>query len=229
MHNETIDLQDSLPEPLKYAKPPTIPETVGKTFAHDLPPQFLSTAEAARMLGLSTTLVQTLVDQGELKGWKTRGGHRRILLASIADYQNQARQSYQRTPKSMSSVHVTVVLENATWVEQFKTELTSSVLPVSVGFFESVTEALLDLASNRPDMFLIEMTGPRKHQEMTLQALENFNKRGKSPLSVVLATEEKDLVSSSALGASSIQLVAGPITPVWLHAYLIGVAASCKI
>ena len=38
--------------------------------ANDKLSQFLSTAEAARMLGLSTTLVQTLVDQGELKGGK---------------------------------------------------------------------------------------------------------------------------------------------------------------
>lgn len=32
--------------------------------------QFLSTAEAARMLGLSTTLVQTLVDQGNSRAGK---------------------------------------------------------------------------------------------------------------------------------------------------------------
>ena len=36
--------------------------------------RFLSTAEAARMLGLSTTLVQTLVDQGDLKGWMSHPG-----------------------------------------------------------------------------------------------------------------------------------------------------------
>lgn len=54
--------------------------------ANEKQSQFLSTAEAARMLGLSTTLVQTLVDQGELKGWKTRGGHRRISLESILEY-----------------------------------------------------------------------------------------------------------------------------------------------
>ncbi|MEN9889567.1 MAG: hypothetical protein RL559_1604, partial [Pseudomonadota bacterium] len=50
-------------------------------------PQYLSTAEAARMLGLSTTLVQSLVDKNELNGWKTRGGHRRIALQSIEVYQ----------------------------------------------------------------------------------------------------------------------------------------------
>jgi excisionase family DNA binding protein len=229
MRDDNIALQEAAPMALKNVKVSPLPDLASKAFNHDLPPQFLSTAEAARMLGLSTTLVQTLVDQGELKGWKTRGGHRRILLASIAEYQNQSRQLFQRPVKSMNSAHVTVVIENAPWLDQFKADLSSWLLPVEVSFFDSVTEALLDLASNRPDMFVIEMTGPRKHQEMTLQALENFNKRGKSPLSVVLATEEKSLMSSQALGGSSIQLVAGPITSVWLHAYLIGVVASCKM
>jgi hypothetical protein len=42
------------------------PSIIFKPVAEPNVPQFLSTAEAARMLGLSTTLVQTLVDQGEL-------------------------------------------------------------------------------------------------------------------------------------------------------------------
>lgn len=43
----------------------------------------ISTAQAARMLGLSTTMLQKLVDQERVKAWKTPGGHRRIDLASL--------------------------------------------------------------------------------------------------------------------------------------------------
>lgn len=80
-------------------------------------PQFLSTAEAARMLGLSTTLVQTLVDQGELKGWKTRGGHRRISLESIHDYQNASRSSMGVPVKSTLKPRITAVVESAQLME----------------------------------------------------------------------------------------------------------------
>ena len=38
----------------------------------------ISTAQAAKMVGMSTTLMQKLVDQEEIKAWKTPGGHRRI-------------------------------------------------------------------------------------------------------------------------------------------------------
>ena len=195
-----------------------------------LPAQFLSTAEAAKMLGLSTTLVQTLVDQGEIKGWKTRGGHRRIALDSIIDYQNLARNSLSRKAKMSTKPRVTVVAEKANWIQDFHVDLNQWRLPIDVTFFESVTEAFLDLSSNRPDMIVLEMSMPMKQQELTLQALENFDKRGKSPLSVVIVTEEKSLGSTLPTGASSsIQLVPGPMTSVWLHAYLIGVIASCRI
>lgn len=73
--------------------------------------RFLSTAEAARMLGLSTTLVQTLVDQGDLKGWKTRGGHRRISMDSIMDYQSASRHIVGTNHKHSSKPKVSVVID----------------------------------------------------------------------------------------------------------------------
>jgi excisionase family DNA binding protein len=192
-------------------------------------PQFLSTAEAARMLGLSTTLVQTLVDQGELKGWKTRGGHRRISLDSIMDYQTVSRHAVNRHAKSSSKPRVTVVIETPGLMNSFMQDFQQWGIPIDVNFFESVTEALLDLSNKRPDMIVVEMSMPRTLQEKTFQALENFNKRGHTPLSVVLITQEKGLASSMPFGAaSSIQLVPGPLSSIWLHAYLTGVVASCK-
>ena len=206
------------------------PSIIFKPTAEPKVPQFLSTAEAARMLGLSTTLVQTLVDQGELKGWKTRGGHRRISLDSIQDYQSASRSSMGMSLKSSVKPRVTVVVESAQLMDQLMAANSGWTIPVEVTFFDSVTEALLELSSKRPDMLVVEMSMPRAQQEKTLQALENFNSRGRSPLSVVLITKEKDLLSSNAVGpASSIQVISGPMSPIWMHAYLTGVVASCQI
>lgn len=192
--------------------------------------QFLSTAEAARRLGLSTTLVQTLVDQGELKGWKTRGGHRRISVESIQDYQHAARSTMNVPIRPMPKPRVTVVTESTKLMTQLIDAHEQWQFPVDVTFFDSVTEALLELSNKRPDMLLVEMSMPREQQEKTLQALENFNNRGRSPLSVVLLTSEKDLLTAQLAGsASSIQVALGPLSPVWMHAYLTGVVASCQI
>lgn len=42
-----------------------------------------STLEAARLLGMAVRSVQMMVDRGELRAWKTPGGHRRISRESI--------------------------------------------------------------------------------------------------------------------------------------------------
>jgi excisionase family DNA binding protein len=206
------------------------PSTSQDAMVQQVPSQFLSTAAAAKMLGLSTTLVQTLVDQGDLKGWKTRGGHRRISAESIQDYQSQADSLMTRKLKMASTPKISVVADEAGWVETFKSDLSQWKLPIDVSFFDSVTEAILDLSAHRPDLVVIEMSMPLVQQEKTLKALENFNKRGKSPLSVVIITQEKGLTSSVPIGAdSSIQLVLGSISAAWLHAYLIGILAAAKM
>ena len=122
---------------------------------------------------------------------------------------------------------VTVVIESPPLFQELRTECSLWNLPIDVHFFDSVTEALLELSSQKPDMIVVEMSMPRPQQEKTFQALENFNQRGNTPLSVVLITAEKDLKASMPEGASSsIQVVSGPMSAVWLHAYLTGVIAS---
>ena len=47
------------------------------------PREFISTAQAAKQLGLSLGAVQQMVECGTLAGWKTAGGHRRIRQDSV--------------------------------------------------------------------------------------------------------------------------------------------------
>ena len=188
-------------------------------------PPFLSTAEAAKMLGLSTTMVQSLMDNNELKGWKTRGGHRRISLQSVFAYQRgtltEAKPDSNRLPTVM------VVSEDPEQLRLLTRQHRSWSTPLTIRFFDSVTEALLEMANHRPDMLLVELTVPLEQQQKTLQALQNFNNRGGSPLAVVLLSQEKSLLPMALKqGKSAIQVVSGPLTPIWLQAYLTGVMAT---
>jgi excisionase family DNA binding protein len=189
------------------------------------PPPFLSTAEAAKMLGLSTTMVQSLMDSNELKGWKTRGGHRRISLHSIQAYQRATQleqvSAHRRLPQVM------VVSEDPERLRQLKRQHRSWDIALPTRFFDSVTEALLEMTEHRPDMLLVELMVPLAQQNKTLQALHNFTSRGAAPLSVVLLTQEKSLQpAQEKLGKSAIQVVSGPLTAIWLQAYLTGIMAT---
>lgn len=48
----------------------------------------LTTREAAARLGLAVRSVQLMVDRGELRAWKTSGGHRRIDAGSVDQWLN---------------------------------------------------------------------------------------------------------------------------------------------
>ena len=50
--------------------------------------EYMSTAEAARDLGLSIASIQKMVSTGDLAAVRTQGGHRRIFITSIEDYRN---------------------------------------------------------------------------------------------------------------------------------------------
>jgi len=63
------------------------PESLPSTNDH------ITTLEAARLLGLAVRSIQLMVDRGELQAWKTPGGHRRILRASIERWRQGDRQA----------------------------------------------------------------------------------------------------------------------------------------
>jgi excisionase family DNA binding protein len=53
------------------------------------PPKDLSTLEVAQWLGVTVRTVQLMVDRGDLRAWKTPGGHRRIDPHSVEAWRDQ--------------------------------------------------------------------------------------------------------------------------------------------
>lgn len=190
-------------------------------------PEFISTATAAQMLGLSTTMIQSLVDKNELQGWKTQGGHRRISMQSIHDYKSNSRIGTPVLTRGLMSPKVMVVLESPVMSAAIRQRSRDWSFPLDLQFMDSITEALLMLGGQRPDLLVVELNLPLEQQQRTIQALENFNARGK-PVSMVLVSNEIAAKAALSDGASSIQLVPGPLSELWLHAYLTGVVATCR-
>ena len=190
-------------------------------------PEFISTATAAQMLGLSTTMIQSLVDKNELQGWKTQGGHRRISMQSIHEYKSNSRISSSAPVRGPMAPKVMVVMESEQTLSKLQKRSQEWGFALELQFVAPVPEALPSLGGNRPDLLVVELTMAREQQQKTVQALENFNSRGR-PISMVLITQEKGLMSGLASVSSGIQLVTGPLSESWLHAYLTGVTATCR-
>ncbi|MCE2780654.1 helix-turn-helix domain-containing protein [Limnohabitans sp.] len=76
-------------------------------------PQYFSTSQAAKVLGLSVGTVQRMVQNGIFKAFVTHGGHRRILSTSLNDYCQKQGVSTSALAPVHPVAHIYVLHDNA--------------------------------------------------------------------------------------------------------------------
>lgn len=189
----------------------------------------ISTAQAARMLGMSTTMMQKLVDQEELKAWKTPGGHRRIDLSSVHSYQGRLQISNVARSKKVSAPTVKIIVDDPSATPELKSEVMQWEQFFDISFWHSMPEALLSFANQVPDILIVQMSVPLPQQLSTVSALGKFHERAQKPFSVVCLSDNPELSVQADKGISShIQLLSQPMTRAWLKAFLMGAHAASK-
>ncbi len=115
-----------------------------------------STSEAAQLLGVSNTTIQIMVERGELDAWRTRGGHRRISLASVE------RLKSLRGPRSVrradaSDLEVLIVEDDLALRSLYEHTIESWQLPIQVSSAADGMEALLMVERKRPDVMIMDL------------------------------------------------------------------------
>jgi excisionase family DNA binding protein len=68
-------------------------------FDENLNKKYISTKQSADLLNVSLGTVQKMVESGELLAWKTRGGHRRILVTSLEKMLQDRQQLFENLSK----------------------------------------------------------------------------------------------------------------------------------
>jgi excisionase family DNA binding protein len=129
-----------------------------------------TTQEAARILGISVTSVQQLVEAGIVEAWKTRGGHRRIPLAAVLAYKSAppadgARAAADKAPERAAPERpaddrptaILVIEDSPMQREVYRRQIESWTLPVELTFCENGYQALIEIASHRPDVLLADI------------------------------------------------------------------------
>jgi len=140
-----------------------------------------TTQEAARILGISVTSVQQLVEAGIVEAWKTRGGHRRIPLAAVLAYKSappaDGAKALEKvtvnapgkgTGKGASAAAlaqleadrptaILVIEDSPMQREVYRRQIESWNLPVALTFCENGYQALIEIASHRPDVLLADI------------------------------------------------------------------------
>jgi excisionase family DNA binding protein len=190
--------------------------------------EFLTSSQAAKRLGLSMATIQKLVDNNILQAWKTFGGHRRISLTSVLNYQSA--NNFSEAPRIPTDRRAKVmrVIDAPELTNRLKKDVAQWQLPLQISFLESLTEALLELLNEKHDLLVIQMTESRKQQEKALDILQKFVGSRHTVGHTLILTAEEDLLplAKSSNNTVSIQVLNKDLSPVWLSAYLSGFVAQ---
>lgn len=151
--------------------------------------QTISTAKAAKMLGMSITMLQKMVDQEVFKAWKTPGGHRRIDKQSVLNYQNSLRTIQIDGEKPPLLPVVKIIIDDVNLLKKIKTETVAWSRCFEISFWESVPDAFLSFSSQLPDVLIVQTAVPMNDQISTIIALDKFLKQSEKTLSVLFLTK----------------------------------------
>ncbi len=157
-----------------------------------------STSAAARLLGVSNTTVQIMVERGDLLAWKTRGGHRRISVDSLQALRG-ARVRAASGHDSRAPLIVLVVEADPAQRRLYDDTLTGWGLPVRLLLAADTFDALLLAGRHRPDVLVTDLpTRPVDGLEM-LRRLRIRAEFDATALVVVSALDDAQIAARGGL------------------------------
>lgn len=116
----------------------------------------LTTQQAAKLLGLSTTSVQKMVINGELDAWITPGGHRRIFRNSVDQLLN-SRNAGLAGVASPRPLRILLVEDDPVQIAFFKALLARIGHSVQLTIINQAEQALVHLRALRPDLLVTDL------------------------------------------------------------------------
>ena len=181
---------------------------------------YCGTSYAAKLLGLSVATVQSLVEKGEIEAWKTLGGHRRIALQSINAYlaKNSPQLSRVDTdPKSR--LRVLMVEDDEDTRELYRCQFEEWDLPVDCTWMPSALEAMMDIASMRPDLLITDLSMPGVDGIEMLKTLKRNVQLADMQIVVISGLPPEAVAERGGLPPHA-YLLQKPVNFDWLHGYL---------
>lgn len=181
--------------------------------------EFCGTSLAAKKLGLSVTTIQTLVEKQMLKAWKTDGGHRRISLASVSDYQKCAGQANSNAKDKTSSLKVLIVDESSATYDLLQKISPYAGILLECVWVDSAFKALIKLRSVQPDILIADISTPNQDAYELLQSLRASHSANALGLVGLTSTDPSAQINPDTLSTQT-ALVKKPVHEQWLLGYL---------
>ncbi|QBE65796.1 response regulator [Pseudoduganella lutea] len=131
----------------------------GITGSNDDATEYYSTKEAAAILGVAHRTVQLWVESGVLQAWKTAGGHRRIVKASVERLVLERRQARAVSASAAAQVRhrVLVVDDEPAMLQRYELELSGWDMQIDIVKARDGFDALLEIGRERPRILVTDL------------------------------------------------------------------------
>lgn len=181
---------------------------------------YCSTSYAAKLMGLSVATVQSLVEKGDIDAWKTLGGHRRIALQSINAWlgKNSPRRSRAQTHPG-HRLRVLLVEDDESARELYRCQFDEWNLPIDCTWMSSALEAMMDIASMRPDVLITDLSMPGVDGIEMLRSIQRNHHLADMQIVVISGLPAEAIAGRGGL-APQVRLIPKPVNGDWLHGYL---------
>lgn len=151
---------------------------------------YVSTQQAAKLLGVSLKTVQLWADKGLLKCWVTEGGHRRIDSNSVQAIIDCRNTLDAETPVVSHELCVLVVEDEEAQRKIYQQHLFASCLPIQLLFARNGFEALIQIGRRAPDVLITDLKMPGMDGFELLRALETVPELQHSCIVAVSSLDE---------------------------------------
>lgn len=155
--------------------------------------RFISTQQAAKLLGVSLRTVQVWVEDGQLKAYKTAGGHRRVDVASVQEMLEERSRQLGRHPKD-EAFRVLVVEDDPHLRRLYEATFRTWGLPIALSVADNGYDGLVLVGAHKPDLAILDLNMPGMDGFRMIRSLRN------NP-----ATQDLKLVVVTGLSADDIR------------------------
>ena len=194
------------------------------SMASHITPACCGTSKAAKLLQLSVGTVQSLADKKVLHAWITEGGHRRISLESIQNYQLQ-QQKLPALQRLMSDRLKIMVVDDDDVTRHLLQDTCLSAHPhIDCCAMTSAIEALLHLPVFRPHVMLIDLLMPKIDGWELIKRLQQNKDFSKLQIISLSALSKEELKDRGGPPVGS-RFISKPVDLGWLRGYLLGLLA----
>jgi len=169
---------------------------------------YYSTREAAELLSVAVSTIQSWTDSGILSAWTTGGGHRRITCSSVDKLREQ--QSALHTSDTSKHLSMVIVEDDAKQLALYKNQIKIMGLDVDITTANNGYEGLIEIGSVVPDVILTDILMPNIDGLQMIHALKKIP--ALKHCSIIVATGlTMDEIKSKGRLPSGVEVLTKPV------------------